>query len=159
RWLVQLHGAATLEIEDAAGRRLGPGRDELPPEVISVQIPGASYSPGMTFSSALLVAPDRYIIRVSTTSGSTVSVRITEFAGAAEMGTVLWHSLSFDVGTRARIALDTTDPLRREVLTLEAPDEAPEEIEPTRLTASENRDTFPPTTEVRIEDGTVIVSA
>ncbi len=177
RWLLRVRGRVMVEIEDTAGRRLGPYRKNrevlekevedvsqhnVSPNLFELTIPGATYNPGRSFTTAFLGRTDRYSFRLQGQAPSVVDVYLTAFSSNNRLDTAFFHAIPMTEDSRASFVYNTDHPLESiAIKLLPKPGSEVLHISPTAiLRPSESIDHTPPTTTIAINsDNSVTLSA
>src|SRR5437899_2434791 len=97
RWLLRVKGTVSVEIADGQGRRMGPDRERS--GLFTITIPGATYRPGLTFTSAFFAVPGVYTFTLLGQQPSAVDVYLTRFTARTKLDTVFFHAIPMTKGS------------------------------------------------------------
>jgi len=189
RWLLRVRGPVDVEITDEQGHRIGryieseeideerriarrqeredreQGRrteqgQELP-NLYEVSIPGASYNPGLNFTSVFFTQPGVYTHTFFGRAPSAVDIYFTAFNVNARLDTIFFHAIPMTEQSRAQLVYNTHESPPVTVLLLQVDDNSPiQEIPPTAILGpAESQDITPPQTTISLDGDEVSISA
>lgn len=159
RWLLEVRGLASLSIEDADGRRVGPARDPDRLGTVELQIPGVSYTPGLVVNTAFVDRPGPLTVTLTSQIANTVNVYLDLFNVIGNFGTYFFRGVPVAPAGGARLRFDVTD-TRPGAFVSDSPAGGEAVVtRPTVLTRDARQTTQPPATSLEINDGMVTVSA
>ncbi len=161
RWLLQVKGAAQLDIIDDQGRHDGPATKPSQRGLFEVAIPGGDYSSGLSYSSAFVRKGGVYTITLTGKILSGLSVYLTAYSPTERGDTVVYASVPVTSTSSASMVLDTSQPAPAPSIQLDfAGDGQMQIISPTAiLDPLTSADYQPPTTTISITNHVVTLSA